>query len=286
MKLSRLFLALGALSALTLTAQAMRFPFVQVAQDEAPAKPQKSGAATVLTLGTTLLVELDKDESQDFSIELPAGEYTVLVDGKGLNARRVYGGLSVLKRNGSSLAGFNGEFLSWAENITEWRTGKTLSLKSNLAARLRLKNGDETETHYWLTIVPTTKKDFVPLGYSATIKDAVIGTDEGVGGELEHNQSAYYKAVIPAGKWSISVGAKSAGRPFVNVFLKDARGILLNPSGDHLMINGEPNTQKREEKIITLLKPKTFLIQIWSEGTTDTSEERVTYDLTIEKADN
>jgi hypothetical protein len=281
MKITRLFLALGALSALSLTAQAVRF-----AQDDAPAKTQKSGAATVLSLGKTLFVELDKDESQDFSIELPAGEYTVLVDGKGLNARRVYGGLSVLKRNGSSLPSFTGEFLAWAENITEWRTGKTLSLKSNLAARLRLKNGDQTETHYWLTIVPAAKKDFVPLGYPATVKDAVIGTDEGVGGELEHNQSAYYKAVIPAGKWSISVGAKSAGRPFVNVYLKDARGILLDPSGDHLMLNGEPNTQKREEKIITLLKPKTFLIQIWSEGTTDAADERVAYDLTIEKEES
>jgi hypothetical protein len=238
--------------------------------------------ATALTLGKVARAEIETGETQDFRADLPAGTYTVYVDAKA-HTKRAHGSLTMLKKNGAALPGFNGELLNWIESWS-WRAGKTFTLKANTAVRFRLK-ADDGQASYGITLVSANQKGFVPFAFGAEVKEAKVGTDEGVGGSLKEGECAFYRATIPAGKWDISVAAKLPdGRAYAECYFLSEKGIyeIGSALAEHLIIAADDSGgQKRQEKTITLVKPKTLLFRIVNEMGT---ESPMTYDLTIQKA--
>jgi hypothetical protein len=218
-------------------------------------------------------IELDKGEKQDFRVDLTKGKYLVLVDHIPTEGR-LSGELLFLKQNGASLSNLNA--IRWGGEKIPGRHGDTITLGSNQALRLRLRNDSDGAGKYWVRVVPMPLKNFPAYGFGAKILMGQIG-ETGNAGTLENTKCAFYKVTIPAGKWSISLAAKSAGRAYAVLYMNAETGIL----GEMLTVNADTNESKREEKIVTLLKPRTYYFQIWNEGATDTEE--VSYDLTIIK---
>jgi hypothetical protein len=241
---------------------------------------QKSTDGSILLKGNRVgYVELERKEKQDFRVDLPKGSYWIFIDHTPTSGK-LSGDLSFLKQNGATLNDSNDfnafNAIRWGGEKVSSRHGSMITLKQNQPLRLRLRNDDDGDGKFWVHIVTAPQKTFSPYGFGATIQSGKIG-EAGNTGKLGENQCAFYKVTLPAGKWSISLAAQSAGRAYATLYFNAETGIL----GDFLIVNADTNESKREEKIITLLKPRTFYFQIWNEGATDTEE--ISYDLTIQK---
>lgn len=246
-------------------------------QSAASAKPIEGKA------GQTFSVTLKEKQRQDFNLDLPKGEFFVYCDGKIVDdTPRIFGAIELLKRNGAKMPNYTGDLKFWAQNERVWREGAKFRLSAPTGIRLRLKNtGSETNT-YWVKVVPTTNTQFVPFGYKIPVIPAKIGSNNGAGGTLEPSQVVYQRATIPAGKWSISLGAQAEeARAYVTLTVLDAKGLASNYP--YIISNaGETGGEVRQEKILTFTKPTTLIFRVWNEG--ESISYPTKYDVTIEPA--
>jgi hypothetical protein len=235
---------------------------------------QKATDGSILLKGNTVgYVALEKNAKQDFRVDLPKGSYWIFVDHAPTEGK-LSGDLSFLKQNGATLYDFTP--IRWAGEKVTGRHGSMITLKQNQPLRLRLRNEDDGDGKFWVHVAPAPLKNFTPYGFGATVQNGKTG-EVGNTGKLTENQCAFYKVTLPAGKWSVSLAAQSAGRAYATLYFNADTGI----ASDFLIVNADTNESKREEKIISLIKPRTYYFQIWNEGATDTEE--ISYDLTIQK---
>ena len=68
------------------------------------------------------------------------------------------------------------------------RCGKKFDVAKPFMARLRCSN-DEDPVDVWMTIMPAAKLKFIPFAFlKSAIQPLGMGTTEGKGGKLEHDQ--------------------------------------------------------------------------------------------------
>jgi len=255
--------------------------------EKADELPEATKTPMVGKVGKTIGVSIDKDGKQDFNFDLPKGQFTVYVDaqrtGDGSLTSSIDSSLKLLKRNGAALPQYSGDLIYWNAHEKEYRAGKAFSLTAPTGVRFRLTNQSNDTNNFWLTVVPTAPFKFLPYGFGAKVLDAKIGPNNGTGGTLESREFAYIRAKIPAGKWSVSLGAQEEeGRVYASLHSLDERGLDYAQSFNIITSSGDYGGEAREEKIITLTKPKTLIFRVYNEGSATKTE--ITYDVTIEPA--
>ena len=252
-------------------------------------KPEALPTATktpiVGKVGKTIGVAIDESGKQDFNFDLPKGQFMVYVDaqriGDGSLTSSIDSSLKLLKRNGAVLPQYSGDLIYWNAHEKEYRVGKSFSLAAPTGVRLRLTNQSNGENNFWLTVVPTAPFKFLPYGFGAKVLDAKIGPNNGTGGTLESREFSYIRAKMPVGKWSVSLGAQEEeGRVYASLHSLDERGLDYAQSFNLITSSGDYSGEAREEKIITLTKPKTLIFRVYNEGAA--SRNPITYDVTIE----
>lgn len=232
------------------------------------------------TVGPKMTAKLSPGQTQDFDIDLPAGDYLVLSDVECLEGLQAWFDLSLLNRNGTKILEFDDPFLSWSTNEHFWRQGAPLNLKQPLQARFRLKNTGSSPTNNWLFVVPVNSA-FVPFGFNKPVGVAAVGTANGAGGTLNWSDVAFQRATIPAGKWRITLTGKyPQGRAFASLIALDANGLTYD--FDTTIIDADNSgAQKSESRDMDFDKPTTIIFRVWNEGAT--SEETLSYNVTIKK---
>ena len=256
--------------------------------EKTEALPEATKTPMVGKVGTTIGVAINESGKQDFNFDLPKGQFTVYVDaqriGDGSLTSSIDSSLKLLKRNGAALPQYSGDLIYWNSHEKEYRVGKAFSFAAPTGVRLRLTNQSDGENNFWLTVVPAAPFKFLPYGFGAKVLDAKIGPSNGTGGTLESREFAYIRAKMPAGKWSVSLGAQEAeGRVYASLLSRDERGLDYTQSFSLITSAGEYGGEAREEKIITLTKPKTLIFRVYNEGAA--SRNPITYDVTIEPAE-
>lgn len=256
-------------------------------EEETKTLPPASKTPMVGKVGTTIGVAIDEDGKQDFNFDLPKGQFMVYVDaqriGDGSLTSSIDSSLKLLKRNGAALPQYSGDLIYWNSHEKEYRVGKSFSLAAPTGVRFRLANQSDGENNFWLTVVPAAPFKFLPYGFGAKVLDAKIGPNNGTGGTLESREFAYIRAKMPAGKWSVSLGAQEAeGRVYASLLSRDERGLDYTQSFSLVTTADEYGGEAREEKIITLTKPKTLIFRVYNEGAA--TRNAIAYDVTIEPA--
>ncbi len=247
--------------------------------------PPASKKALAAKVGKTYGVSMDEKERQDFDFNLPKGQFVVYVDaqriGDGSLTSSIDSSLKLLKRNGAAMPAYSGDLIYWNAHEKEYRVGKAFSFSKPTGVRFRLNNASDGTNNFWLTVVPVVPFKFLPYGFGAKVMDAKIGSNNGVGGTLESRDFSYIRAKIPAGKWSVSLGAQEIeGRVYASLAAFDERGLDYKSSFSLITAAGDYGAEAREEKIITLTKPHTFIFRVYNEGAASRNE--ITYDVTIE----
>lgn len=240
---------------------------------------QASTPPTPLKVGATAKVDLAANQSRDYAVSLAKGSYRLIwdaqrTDGKSSN---IMASLALLKPNGVVM---NNSLLSFNEIGVEYRIGRIYNVPKPFVARFRLKNSD-APLHCWFSVVPVAAGKRVPFGWGAAITPARISSDNGVGGQLEPNQSVYHSVTLPKGKWSISLGLQlpddKSSNLMGSVDMLDTMGLATK---QNLVALNEIDNQARKEGIVTILKPTPILLRV----TNETSNLTYTYDVTIAPA--
>lgn len=247
-----------------------------------PAVQAKDNAERT-TVGATNHAALEAGESKDYALNLGKGDYWIIWDAKRSNEQssNLMGEIQLLKTNGvivdSRAASLNLIGLTG-------RAGAKFHVAKPFAARLRVKNdlsGSNDAEEMWVTVLPAKSLHFVPFGFGAEVQPAKVDTEEGVGGTLEKDGEAYYyRATLPPGRWSVSLGLKSekSGNLGGAVDLLDPNGLSKE---DRFVNVNEIGTEARKEGILTVVKPRTVLFRVVS-GFRYSAP--ISYDLTIRKA--
>ena len=240
--------------------------------------PAGSATPTVGKVGQTMSVQLDSKKAQDFNLDLPKGQFFVYVDaariGEGSLTSNSDFSLLLLKRNGAEMPGYGGDLIYYNTRDRTTRVGKAFSFTKPTGVRFRIKNDADGANNFWITIVPATPVKWLPFGFGDVPKAIKIGPNIGTGGPLDARGYAYSRATIPAGKWSVSLGAKSEDNCSVDVTSYDERGVNYPGSFSIFGVGKDA----RKEKIITLSKPTTLIFRVLN----DSQAENVNYDVTIE----
>lgn len=242
-----------------------------------------------LKLGEISKASLAKKEKQDFVIDLVKGTYRVVLDttaadesGKPVNV--VQGSLKLIKRNGASTALLPYDFMSWYEYDAQHRQVAVFKLTKNLGVRLRLNNSDLSASTNYVSVAPYKPNlPFVPFGFGAEVLAAKVGTEEGVGGTLDDLGYAYYKAELPVGTWTVSLGLRRpAGSDAYlcgNVAFLDEAGARLDVETVKVDVTGDTG---RGERDLVIKKQRTILFRVKN---TSNNHKAWDYDLTINKAE-
>ena len=254
---------------------------------EAVTLPSATKKALVAKVGKTYGVSMDKGERQDFDFDLPKGQFMVYVDAQRIGEQSltssIDSSLKLLKRNGAAMSQYSGDLIYWNAHEKEYRVGKAFSFSKPTAVRFRLNNASNGENNFWLTVVPVAPFQFLPYGFGAKVMAAKIGPNNGAGGTLGSREFSYIRAKMPAGKWSVSLGAQQKeGRVYVTLNSLDERGLDYTGYFSILTSAGDYGSEAREEKIITLTKPRTFIFRVYNAGSSGSDD--ITYDVTIEPA--
>ncbi len=241
-------------------------------------RPALAAPATPLKVGQGGTTTLEKNASVDYTVSLPKGLYRIVWDAERVDGREsnIQGELELLKPNGvvlnSSLASFNAIAVAS-------RVGTTYRAPKPFVARFRLRNED-APLHVWFRVV-SAQAARVPFGWGAKVTPARISSDNGVGGSLEPNQSAFHAITLPPGKWSISLGLQLPDGQNSNlqgsIDRLDAQGFMVKK--DFVSLN-KIDTQARDEGILTITKPTPILLRV----NNDSGGKSYKYDVTIEKA--
>jgi len=238
---------------------------------------------TPLKVGATANVTLDEDDSKDYSVPLAKGTYRLVWDARRTDGKwgGIHGIISLLKPNGVII---DASLMSFRELAAAYRVGRTFTVVKPYTARFRLKSGKDGIEN-WLTIVPVAPNapiKFVPFGWGAKVTPARISSDNGVGGEIETNESFYHSITLPKGKWSISLGLSHVDEDKNSVLQSTVD--LLNVLGfavtQSLVRVSEVDKQARKEGIVTVTKPTMYLLRVVN----DSSGHSYNYDITIEPA--
>lgn len=242
--------------------------------------PAATKAPKVGKIGQMLAVQIDAKESQDFNFDLPKGQFFVYLDaqrvGEGSIVSNSDFSLLLLKRNGAQFPQFGSNLIYYNSRDRTLRVGKAFSFAKPTGVRFRIKNDADGINNFWLTVVPAAPAKFLPFGFGAKLQTIKIGPNIGTGSTLDAREFEYLRATIPAGKWSISLGAKSEDNCSVDLFSLNARGLDYN---DSIKIYGV-GKEDRKEEIITLTKPTTLIFRVQN----DSGANAVAYDVTIEKS--
>ena len=241
--------------------------------------PAATKAPKVGKVGQTMKVEIDSKKSQDFNLDLPKGQFFVYLDAQRLGedslTSNIDASLYLLKRNGAEMPQYGGYLIYWNTGERTSRVGKAFSFSKPTGVRFRVKNDSGSANNFWLTVVPAQPANFLPFNFGSPVKAAKIGPNNGTGSTLEHREFEYLRAVIPAGTWSISLGAKTKeGSCYAWMDSFNARGVDYP---DSISIFGV-GKDDRKEKIITLVKPTTLIFRV----TNGAGGNPITYDVTIE----
>jgi hypothetical protein len=250
-----------------------------------PVIPAASATPQTGKVGQTLSVTLDEKQKQDFNFDLPKGQFYVFCDaqriGDGSLTTSIDSSLQLLKRNGAAFPQYGGDFIYWNSHEKEARAGKVFSFAQPTGIRFRLKNQSDGANNFWLTVVPAQPVKFVPYGFGTTVIPAKIGPNNGTGGTLESGKFAYLRAAIPAGKWSVSLGAKEEeGRCYATLLSLNERGLDYPQSFSLITAADDYGSEARTEKILTLAKPTMLIFRVYNEGAA--TRNPITYDVTIE----
>lgn len=235
--------------------------------------------AEKIAVGATTHFTLDKDEQKDFAIQLPKGSYYIIwdiarMDGKPLN---ISAKVQLLKSNGSIV---NSRLMVPIELEPVVRCGSKFTIPKPLSARLRCSN-EEDPIDVWMTIVPLSKMKFIPFAFlTGEIKPLGIGTNEGKGGTLDHDEWAIHSAKLPAGKYDVSLylrrqDGKKNDTVMGDLERWDANGFRV----PMWKINvAEIGVEARKDQRLILTKPATVIFRVLN------TDAPVEYTVGIEKA--
>lgn len=249
-----------------------------------PASAQERSAEKG-AVGTTVHFTLEGGESKDIAISLPKGDYVIQTDLKLVEekATNMQMGISLLKSNGVLV---EKNILTANEIHRVARVAKPLRLAKPLGARLRVTN-DDVPMEFWVTVVAAAKRTFMPFAFDTSeIQPLGIGEANGKGGTLakspENGFYTYHKAVLPAGKYDVSLYLKQTNDKSSNL---QGSIVLLDPFGVpdqkswKLNVN-EIDKETRKDKRLVLLKPTTVFFLV----TNDSSFNPYEYTVGIDKA--
>lgn len=242
-----------------------------------------------IKLNESSTVQLDKSSRQDFTINLNKGQYRIFVDTKGTDedgkvTNVVQGSVKLMKGNGAVTTDLEYDFLGWYEFDAFHREVKVLNLKKNMQVRFRVQNSNLSRADMSLTVTPVSSKKFVDFGFGALIEDAKIDDEQGVGGKFDYLDYRYYRAVLPVGKWSITMGLR---RPDGSDSYLAGSLLVLDEMGkrtnlEPAKIDTSSDTARAELILDVKGKPRTVLLRLKNisnnQGTLD-------YDLTVRKSE-
>ena len=251
------------------------------------AHAQPMRAADPISIGKTIHFTLDKGEQKDLAATFAPGTYYIQADIKRVDEKpsNIIMHIDLLKTNGSEVQGGilgANEVHTIARVADNFTVSAPYTAAKPLAARLRVKNED-TALEYWLTIVPVSKRAFLPFPTgNGDLKPLGVGTENGKGGALEGNQWAYHTIKLPAGKYNVSLYLKQPDGTVSNLL---ADLLLLSPLGTEpsprwLLGVNAVDKETRQEQRLTLLKSQTLIFRI-----TNTNSNPVEYTVGIEKAE-
>ena len=233
-------------------------------------------------------IKLQKKKKQDYTIALTKGSYRVILDSKatdeqGAPVNCVQGSVKLMKQNGATDSTLNYDFLGWYEFDVLHREVKTLTVKKNTAVRFRVQNSDLSIAENTLTIVPVTS-GFTPFAFGARVEEAKVGDENGTGGKVDYLGYAYYRAKLPAGEWSISLGLR---RPEGTDAYVSGTLTILDDQGKRTQ--DEPSKidvtedTGRVEKVLTVKKPRTVILRVKNISNNHGS---LNFDVTVRKNTN
>lgn len=242
--------------------------------------------AIPLRIGSPGKVSLAKKQKQDFTVSLTKGTYRVYLDTKGSDeegkaANVVQGSVKLMKQNGAQAATLPYDFLGWYEFDALHREVRTLTVAKNTAVRFRVTNSDLSSAEDSLTVVPAAAA-FVPFGFGVPVQAARISDQSGVGGRFDFLGYAYYRATLPKGKWSVSLGLR---RPEGTDAYLSGTLVLLDPWGKRLP--DAPSTidvtedTGRVEKVLDVKAPRTIIVRVKN---ISNNHGALDYDVTIRPA--
>lgn len=233
-----------------------------------------------MTVGETVHTTLTNTDMKDYTLSLVPGYYVILLDSQRSdgNSGNIQANVRLLKNNGVVV---DSDLLDSNEIAVETRVGKQFYVPKALPARLRITSQQDIPTDYWLTVMPAKSAHFVPFGFGKAVSPAVVGSDQGIGGTLDKNDSAYYSATLKPGKWSVSLGLSTTDGSSTNLQGQvDLLNTLGEPTKEQFVTVNEIDKQSRKEGILTVVKPTAYLFRVINtNGSTP-----YTYDLTIEPA--
>lgn len=250
----------------------------------APPALAQTRPAEKATPGSVIRFTLEANASKDIAIFLPKGEYVVQADLKLVEekATNIQMEVDLLKSNGVLV---QDRVLAANEVHRVARIARPLRLAKPLNARLRVTN-ENVPMEIWLTVIPAAKRAFTPFAfYDGQIGTLGIGEANGKGGTLakrpEDGFYTYHKAVLPAGKYDVSLYLKQTDGSQSNLqgalTLLDRFGVAARE--DWKLNVNEIGAETRKDKRLVLVKPATVFFLVTNDGS-------LAYDYTvgIEKA--
>lgn len=240
-------------------------------------------AAEVLPLDKTTTFELENKGSKDFSVTLPKGDSYVVLDYEREKGSFMGGSVELLKPNGVLVS----KVVSIIEAYTlKSRLGSKFRVAVGTKYRMRVTLGEGGPTKFWLTVLPANRARFVPLGYGGELKTLKIGDENGEGATVEEAGHYYYRATLPPGKWSISLGVKQEKRASYafSVDLTDSLG-LITTRGFVTIIDYKSEPIRKEAILTVPANPKNLPRVIYLRaGERGKPDEPLTFDVSITKA--
>lgn len=241
----------------------------------APAQSRALDQAEHMTVGQTVHMTLGNGDTKDYTISLNKGSYVILLDAQRSDgaSSNIQATIRLLKNNGVVV---NDNLLTANEIGGNTRVGAQFFNPKPLPARLRISSNQDAD--YWMTVLPASSAHFVPFGFGKDVSPAKVGTQDGVGGTLDKNDTAYYSATLKPGKWSISLGLATTDGASTNIQGHvDLLNTLGEPVNERFVVLNEIDKESRKEGVLTVIKPTAYLFRVVN----DSGSIPYTYDLTI-----
>ena len=237
-------------------------------------------AATKVALNATTHFTLDKNEQQDFAVQLPVGSYYIVCDLARMDERAdtIIGQVQLLKANGAMV---KDRLLRFAEMGPVMRVGDKFAIAKPLSARFRVLNTDEP-IEVWMTIIPAKQMKFIPYAFkNGDLKPLGIGTEEGKGGTLNHREYAFHSIKLKPGKYDVSLyfqGLSGKSDSLIGSRDRyDAYGFRVPLWNINL---GSVGLEARKDKQLILTKEQTVILRAFN------SDNPAEYTIGIEKSED
>lgn len=245
-----------------------------------PAAAMALDPAEHMAVGQMVHTTLTSSDTKDYTISLAPGDYVILLDAQRSDdsSSNIQANVRLLKNNGVVV---NSDLLDCNEIGIATRVGKQFYVPKALPARLRITSQQQIPTDYWITVMPAKTAMYVPFGFGKPLLPAKIGSEQGVGGTLDKNDSAYYSIRLKPGKWDISLGIETTDGTSTNIQGQvDLLDHLGEPVKEQFVFINEIDKQSRKDAELTVIKPTTYIFRVINNN----SSLAYNYDLTIEPA--